>query len=417
MKNMKASAPVQPMKTVRKGNRARTACVRGVGFPVVPLTVLALFLSILAGFPALADQIDFWMKTPDNWEDRKSGLGRDLVKQILAPGGVAVIEVYGSRGRNPGVQVLADGMEREMLARGAAYLQTRVVDNRRRTADGHDAILREYSGVHNGVQLRAIALYTFGNGSALAAFGFYAENEGAQYRSALWESVGSIRFSRPGAAPAVSGPTAAVPGSTGAGTDHNTAATGCDAIIGTWKWFTGRNHTFGPNGTSSTAQVSWQCIDPQRRIVRINWSNGRFIDTLTISADGRRVEGQNQQGNRVWGIRHEPQPQPASVRKPPVPAAGSAPGSVAKVNPKCTPIIGTWRSEQNGRVITVTADGHLNGNPRYTWSCHPDGVRYNFRWDDGARVVVWDDLRMDPDKMHLTQRQAGQLWDRFVKVR
>jgi hypothetical protein len=194
-----------------------------------------------------------------------------------------------------------------------------------------------------------------------------------------------------------------------ANTPHSTSASGCNAIIGTWKWFTGNKHAFGPNGTSSTAQVSWQCIDAQRRIVRINWSNGKYLDTLTISADGKRMEGKNQLGNRVWAVRHEGQA--AAVQKTP------DKGGAVKVNERCAPIIGTWRSEQNGRTIVVTADGRLNGNPRYTWSCHPDGVRYNFRWDDGARVIVWDDLRMDPDKMHLTQRQAGQVWDRFVKMR
>jgi len=367
--------------------------------------VLALLLSALSGTPALAGQIDVWMQTPTDWEDRKSGLGRDLIKQVLAPGGVAVIEVYGARGNDPGVQVIADRMEQGMLARGATYLQTRLSESRRKTEDGHDAIFREYSGLYNGMQLRAIAVYTFGNGGAVAAFGFYAENSGAQYHNAVWASIASIRFTPPGApqqAASVSVP-------------RGGSVSGCDSLIGTWKWFTGKNHAFGPNGTSSASGTSWQCVDSQRRVVRITWDNGKWVDTLTISPDGKRVEGTNQRGGRVWGVSH--QGQTPAVQNIPAPGSGSGQGATIAVNPKCTPIIGTWRSEQNGRTIMVTADGRLNGNPRYTWSCHPDGMHYNFRWDDGPRVIVWDDLRMDPDKLHLTRRQAGQVWDRFIKIR
>lgn len=366
--------------------------------------MLLFIVSIFAGMPAIADQVDIWMQTPDGWEDRKSGLGRDLIKQVLAPGGVAVIEVYGSRGNNPGLRVIADRMEQEMLSRGAAYLRTRLSEDRRKTQDGHDAIFREYSGVHNGMPLRAIAVYTFGNGGAVAAFGFYAQNNGAQYRSAVLASIGSIRFSPPGSSATTTAGAASTP--------RATTASGCDAVIGTWKWFTGKNHTFGPNGTSSTAQVFWQCMDPQRRIIRINWNNGKWVDTVTISADGKRVEGRNQYGSRVWGVRHQRPAQPPVSQSTPSRAA-----TTSKIPAKCTGIIGTWQSQENKRVIVVTADGFLDGNPRYTWSCNPDGIHYRFRWEDGARVIVWDDLRMDADKLHLTRRQAGSVWDRFVKVR
>ena len=62
----------------------------GAKLPGFVLWFLFLVVCILGGLPVFADQVDIWMQTPDNWEDRRSELGRDLMKQLFAPGGVAV---------------------------------------------------------------------------------------------------------------------------------------------------------------------------------------------------------------------------------------------------------------------------------------------------------------------------------------
>ncbi len=79
---------------------------------------LAIALCILPGAAFAGQAADVWIQAPMGWEDRKSGLGHDLIKQVIAPQGVAVIEVYAGRGENPGLQKIADGMEQGMLARG-----------------------------------------------------------------------------------------------------------------------------------------------------------------------------------------------------------------------------------------------------------------------------------------------------------
>ncbi|RJR46831.1 MAG: hypothetical protein C4576_10525 [Desulfobacteraceae bacterium] len=189
------------------------------------------FFCLFSGMPAFADQVDFWIQTPEEWENRTGNLGRDLLKQVVAPGGVAVIEVYEAKGGNLGLQVIADKMEQSMLARGASYLQSRTSSSRHNTTDGRDAIFREYKGVYNGIPLRTRGVFTFGNGGAVAAFGFYAENGGAQCREAIWESIGSIRFTAPGVLPmADSGDLSGIVGASTSGAQHPGGA-GCIGLF------------------------------------------------------------------------------------------------------------------------------------------------------------------------------------------
>ncbi|MBA3010884.1 MAG: hypothetical protein KJ658_00270 [Proteobacteria bacterium] len=77
---------------------------------------------------------------------------------------------------------------------------------------------------------------------------------------------------------------------------------GCNAIVGKWKWFTGSTVDFGFNGEMTGNGNHWECLD-NGRTFKIVWNNGQWIDTLTLSPDGMRLEGKNQFGSRVWGQR------------------------------------------------------------------------------------------------------------------
>jgi len=68
-------------------------------------------------------------------------------------------------------------------------------------------------------------------------------------------------------------------------------------------------------------------------------------------------------------------------------------------------------------ILKVRVDGLMNGNPNYAWTCHPDGSRYCFHWNEDKRTTAWDDLRKSPDGFQLTLWQAGVAWEHFVKLR
>ena len=91
------------------------------------------------------------------------------------------------------------------------------------------------------------------------------------------------------------------------------AAGSCDAIPGVWSWFVNGEVTFQPNGTlvQGPRTGRWTCANGQ---VIIAWSHG-FTDRLTLSANGRSMQGTNEDGAAVWGTRRNDgnTPQPAMV--------------------------------------------------------------------------------------------------------
>ncbi len=73
-------------------------------------------------------------------------------------------------------------------------------------------------------------------------------------------------------------------------------AAGCDASVGTWKWFNGGSVTLTPQKTvlmNGKPEGKWDCTDPKRGLTTVRWNAG-FVDTLTV--DGNRMTGKNQQG-------------------------------------------------------------------------------------------------------------------------
>ncbi|WP_319764374.1 hypothetical protein [Maridesulfovibrio sp.] len=233
---------------------------------------------------------DFWIQTPTAWTQNTQGLSNDLKKQVISPDRNAFIEVYAAPGNNPGLQTIADHMEKGILNRGGAYFQNRI-NSRNIMQDNHPAIFREYSSFYNGNRLHAYAIFTYANGGAVVAIGVFAESFAQQYQNLVYQSINSLRFSPPSSATA------------GGNSPYGTSGNGCEQLVGKWKWFTGSEAQFYAGGRMPGNGNSWQCLDPARGVVKIIWSNGRWVDTLTLSADGRKVEGKNQIGNRVWGTK------------------------------------------------------------------------------------------------------------------
>ncbi|TIH17149.1 hypothetical protein D0S45_08285 [Marinifilum sp. JC120] len=272
----------------------------------VSLVLLAMVLLLCNAQPGAAyDDYDFWIQTPTGWTHNTQGLSEDLKKQVISPDRNAFVEVYAAAGNNPGLQAIADGMERGILQRGGAYFQNRIA-SRNIMQDNHPAIFREYSSYYNGNRLHAYAIFTYANGGAIVAIGVFAESFASQYQNLVRQSINSLRFSPP--------PTAGSSTTYGAsgGSPYGGSGNICEKLVGKWKWFTGSQAEFYADGRMPGNGNSWQCIDPARGKVKIIWSNGKWVDNLTISADGSRVDGQNQIGNRVWGTKISGPSQPPS---------------------------------------------------------------------------------------------------------
>ncbi len=97
-------------------------------------------------------------------------------------------------------------------------------------------------------------------------------------------------------------------GPSGPGTPRLPASPRSDAgagVSGEWSWFDGSSVLIRDDGTFSTSKRLtgiWRLTDPRRRRYTLVWSHGA-TDTLVLSADGRRLDGTNERGTRVWGER------------------------------------------------------------------------------------------------------------------
>jgi hypothetical protein len=80
-------------------------------------------------------------------------------------------------------------------------------------------------------------------------------------------------------------------------------------VVGTWNWFNGGVVTISDNltmvhvdGTDIQDTGTWAALPGPGTQVRLTWASG-WIDTLTLSPDGRTLEGTNQDGSGVSGTR------------------------------------------------------------------------------------------------------------------
>jgi hypothetical protein len=87
---------------------------------------------------------------------------------------------------------------------------------------------------------------------------------------------------------------------------------GCDGVIGAWNWsITGtvefspehQMHWTPPPGSNAPPVTgTWSCTSAAERRIELRWPTG-FVDTLTLSNDGRTLSGRSSAGIPVMGAR------------------------------------------------------------------------------------------------------------------
>ncbi len=187
----------------------------------------------------------------------------------------------------------------------------------------------------------------------------------------------------------------ALPDTGGAGTSPYE----CNAAIGKWKWFTGGEVNIQPDGhLNGDPKSTWTCKDPASRTIEMSWNNGQYIDTLALSGDGLRLEGKNQYGHRVWGEKIQ-------AAAPTLPIA----------SPACGNAVGDWKWFTGG-VVKIQPDGHLNGDPKSTWTCQDPASRtIEMSWNNGQYI---DTLALSGDGLRLEgKNQYGdRVWGEKIQA-
>jgi hypothetical protein len=71
----------------------------------------------------------------------------------------------------------------------------------------------------------------------------------------------------------------------------------CDRVSGGWLWdsrefpaLIALNGQVVGNDGGTTITATWKCTDSQSGAIQVNWNTG-FVDYLTLSRDGQRLEG------------------------------------------------------------------------------------------------------------------------------
>jgi hypothetical protein len=95
--------------------------------------------------------------------------------------------------------------------------------------------------------------------------------------------------------------------------------------VGRWNWFNGNTQHFKADGTVNGPGHTWSGSGRQ---VVVRWGD-KWVDTLTLSEDGQRMEGKNQYGHRVWATLAAPDPQVPDPQVPALPAIPAFENSVS----------------------------------------------------------------------------------------
>ena len=85
----------------------------------------------------------------------------------------------------------------------------------------------------------------------------------------------------------------------------------CQAVAGAWRWFNGEITELDRNGgavgfdrnSKEVNRGSWRCLEGTAVRIEITWLKGGWVDTLTLSPNLQRLEGQNQAKSKVWAER------------------------------------------------------------------------------------------------------------------
>lgn len=291
---------------------------------LVLLLVLAAVWLIQPGQAWSASGNDYLLHAPQGWRDRTDGLSGDLIRQIIEPGQNAFIEVYSGSGSNPGLECLADRWEIKALRTGLPYVTAFEGQSALNLTGGVPALVRRYSGANNNIPISSRVIFTHHRNRVYVVLGVWVK-EAAGLKDRVNGVLNGFGFRKPsgggtGGATGVGGITGGTTGGVTSGGSGRSGAPPC-SIVGKWKWFTGSVAEFLPNGrVKGSSNSTWHCKDAASRTIIINWSNGKYIDTLTLSKNGMRLDGKNQFGHTVWGRR---------IGDPPLPGAstGSVSGS------------------------------------------------------------------------------------------
>lgn len=175
----------------------------------------------------------------------------------------------------------------------------------------------------------------------------------------------------------------------------------CKAAEGDWDWFNGGHVHLGAGGaakgTSADGKESkegrWKCLDPRLVTVEIQWAKGGWRDTLRLKPDGNRLEGENQNKGKVWGVR-----------------SGVWPLS------SCRAVVDTW-TWFNGGTIVLGGQGGARGYDRGSdrpnpgqWRCvNGSPVTIQIQWVKGGWL---DTLTLSGDGRRLEGRnqQNSRVW-------
>lgn len=108
-----------------------------------------------------------------------------------------------------------------------------------------------------------------------------------------------------------------VAGLAGAGLPRGAEAATCEALVGTWKWFTGGVVSINANGTMSHDpgnDGTWECTDRARGRVTLRWRLNGYVNQLAVSADGTALSSTDPSQSYVTA-RKVDTPRPAEVPK------------------------------------------------------------------------------------------------------
>lgn len=112
---------------------------------------LFFFLSLILTSHLFAMDMAKGLQCPPGWNNNKSSLGNDLIKQCISSSQDAVIELYAAPGQEIPLDQLIDYWAQEMLQRGMPFQEA--VSEVPGQVSGYPAITRTYSGqTQNGVQ-------------------------------------------------------------------------------------------------------------------------------------------------------------------------------------------------------------------------------------------------------------------------
>jgi hypothetical protein len=81
-------------------------------------------------------------------------------------------------------------------------------------------------------------------------------------------------------------------------------------IVGNWKWFNvnlveiSYHKMVAKDGKGNILNSgSWSLSNAKNREFTLQWEKGGWVDKLTLSSDGKRLDGKNNVGSSVWGTR------------------------------------------------------------------------------------------------------------------